>query len=180
MDRASTMAIGVHNVIDDTPRTFMMRRMLRTAGFFLIAGCSSGQLPVGGDHDAAAIVDGAGLDGAPSTCGADASAADQTFAPSSYDRTCSLDTDCTLAEGFSPVPQPNLGMCEKSCCLPAAVRDTPAFRASRDHATLGCCSSFQVCTKLCSPVHAACVLGTCSVVDDAQAADGGTADAKSD
>ena len=155
-----------------------MRRMFRTAGYFIIAGCSSGQRPVGGDRDASA--DGAGLDGAPSTCGADASAADQTFAPSSYDHTCSLDTDCTIAGEISPVPQPDLGRCQLGCCSPAAVRDTPALRAAHDRATQACCSSFAVCTKACSPVHAACVLGTCTVVDDAQAADGGTADAKSD
>jgi hypothetical protein len=162
-----------------------MRRMLRTAGFFFIAACSSGQLPVGGDRDASA--DGARLDGGaagdgsmPSTCGADASAADQTFAPSSYDHTCSLDTDCAIAGEISPVPQPNLGRCELGCCSPAAVRDTPALRAAQDRATQACCSSFAVCTKACPPVHAACVLGTCTVVDDAQAGDGGTVDAKSD
>ena len=83
--------------------------------------------------------------------------------PTTFDPTCSVDTDCVLVESVTDC---------SSCCGSEPVRNTSELQAARAELSRGC-ETRSVCTMICDEARAVCSNGLCTKQSADAGADGG-------
>jgi hypothetical protein len=137
----------------------MLLRVVGSVALLAFGGCKATDATP--PPDAAPADEDAGFDEADGGCVSDASPEALTFDPSKLDRTCSIDSDCTIFLG--QVPDYGVGVCRVNSCV--AARNTPAANAVAANARSGCCSSSGAPDNgYCPNEAAACRDGLCTEI----------------
>jgi hypothetical protein len=91
-------------------------------------------------------------------CGSSSSDSTQTgprtLDLSTQDRSCAADGDCTIIASIQNC---------SSCCTGGAFRDTASLRKVQSDVVEACRGDQSNCERLCEPMQARCVGGTCEV-----------------
>ena len=92
--------------------------------------------------------------------------AGRSLDPTTFDRSCAVDSDCTLVETFVE--------CSSCCNGSVAVRNTPEVQTALAGLYQGC-AVLTTCTMFCGD-RAVCVSGSCEKMGPRAATDGGGID----